>query len=412
VHTQTEPKFTPLSLREQHDLDIARGERLHPADHDGVDGDEEILRPHDSNPIDLRLPHISQAHDPSLVVGSNDHFTDPGDPSASLAGLPTYQPQVSSNFHFGLMEVFAIEEKASLGISSPSQTFPGNGFRRRDSGSVKADLPTLGPSLVSGGPLAGPSDASITFPRSTRHRKLSQSTSIPRHHRKGIGGKMALFEGNAGAPPLTLPAGRFMGTGAALSAVPSTDGMSAISNGFIGTNAVMSAADVRPGDGGGMPSSIGGIINTGHDRPYRFSFYSNALSATIHARSLSELPADGQSFEDLFSGGLGTSGQTTAIAGNTRDTPTTVSTPVPIRPDTTNHIGQDGPNGQGYGPKNNNNNGASYFNRDFKNTAGDYSKNGNGNNLVGGGGDFEGNTWWLDVQCPTDEEMKMLSKVE
>ncbi|KIM75035.1 hypothetical protein PILCRDRAFT_79511 [Piloderma croceum F 1598] len=92
-----------------------------------------------------------------------------------------------------------------------------------------------------------------------------------------------------------------------------------------------------------MPSGIGGIINTGHDRPYRFSFYSNALSATIHARSISELPAEGQSFEDLFNG--------------------------------------------------------------------DHSKNGNGNSLVGSGGDFEGNTWWLDVQCPTDEEMKMLSKV-
>ena len=39
VHTQTEPQFTPLSLREQHDLDIARGERLHPADHDDIDVD-------------------------------------------------------------------------------------------------------------------------------------------------------------------------------------------------------------------------------------------------------------------------------------------------------------------------------------------------------------------------------------
>lgn len=35
---------------------------------------------------------------------------------------------------------------------------------------------------------------------------------------------------------------------------------------------------------------------------YRFSFYSNALPATIHARTLSELPAEGQSFEDLFAG--------------------------------------------------------------------------------------------------------------
>jgi len=38
----------------------------------------------------------------------------------------------------------------------------------------------------------------------------------------------------------------------------------------------------------------------GHDRPYRFSFYSNSLPAVIHARSLDELPADGQTFEQLF----------------------------------------------------------------------------------------------------------------
>jgi magnesium transporter len=84
---------------------------------------------------------------------------------------------------------------------------------------------------------------------------------------------------------------------------------------------------------------------------------------------------------------------------------------VPILPDGTKRFGLDGLNGQGYGPTSNSNSNinSSYFNRDFKNAAGDYSRNGNG--LVGGGGDFEVNTWWLDVQSPTDEEMKMLSKV-
>ncbi|ETW83532.1 cora metal ion transporter [Heterobasidion irregulare TC 32-1] len=79
---------------------------------------------------------------------------------------------------------------------------------------------------------------------------------------------------------------------------------------------------------------------TGHDRPYRFSFYSNSLSATIHARSLSELPAEGQTFEDLFGGA-----SKTAL---------------------------------------------------------------NDQRL---GNDPEGQTWWLDVLSPTDEEMKMLSRV-
>ncbi|KAI9600207.1 hypothetical protein KEM48_000621 [Puccinia striiformis f. sp. tritici PST-130] len=39
-----------------------------------------------------------------------------------------------------------------------------------------------------------------------------------------------------------------------------------------------------------------------NERPYRFSFYSNALPSTIHARSLAEIPGEGQSFESLFVG--------------------------------------------------------------------------------------------------------------
>jgi len=75
----------------------------------------------------------------------------------------------------------------------------------------------------------------------------------------------------------------------------------------------------------------------GHDRPYRFSFHSNALPSAIHARSLGELPADGQTFEQLFSG---------------------VTSPP------------------------------------------------------AGSSDSDNNTWWLDILNPTDEEMKMLSKVK
>lgn len=57
--------------------------------------------------------------------------------------------------------------------------------------------------------------------------------------------------------------------------------------------------------GGPGPYSLqnGGLgAPTPADRPYRFTFYSNALPSTIHARHLSELPAKGQTFEELFSG--------------------------------------------------------------------------------------------------------------
>lgn len=129
----------------------------------------------------------------------------------------------------------------------------------------------------------------------------------------------------------------------------------------------------------------------GHDQPYRFSFYSNALPVTIHARSLAELPAEGQSFEDLFKGrnipdekpqtsseiprssgwntpkepsGLSLSAprpQSLSQAAITKSiiVPGTVPTPPPPNPDD----------------------------------------------------DPEAYTWWLDVLSPTDDEMRMLSRV-
>lgn len=48
------------------------------------------------------------------------------------------------------------------------------------------------------------------------------------------------------------------------------------------------------------PDGMGPPI--GRRRSYRFSSESNALPTTIHARSLSNLPSEGQTFEDLFAG--------------------------------------------------------------------------------------------------------------
>jgi magnesium transporter len=157
---------------------------------------------------------------------------------------------------------------------------------------------------------------------------------------------------------------------------------------------------------GTSPLTPGGILNVGHDRPYRFSFYSNALSATIHARSLSELPADGQTFEELFSG-------ISPLVGASDDHPShnfqrdptfsssdTASSPAPGLTSVHNHQGAPPPN--------------------FAEAT--FSSNGNGNNRrvlaadpkmepPARDNDADNNTWWLDVLNPTDEEMKMLSKV-
>ena len=101
-------------------------------------------------------------------------------------------------------------------------------------------------------------------------------------------------------------------------------------------------------------------IPTTAEKDYRFSFYSNALPATVHARSLGELPSLGQSFQQLFQ-------------GKTKDSSTTFNDKMDNNALELN-IGMD---------------------------------NGNEESMD----DTEANTWWLDVLSPTDSEMRTLSKV-
>ena len=201
-----------------------------------------------------------------------------------------------------------------------------------------------------------------------RQRKLSNSNPVMRRQ-----GKLALFEGigslstNAEGETETTPA-RF--------------------------KAPRQPKNLGNGQSGGfVPFSDSA---PGHDRPYRFSFYSNALPVTIHARSLAELPAEGQSFQDLFTGknnqGIPESRGTGATASGT-------ATPVPkpdidVTPNAKVSLLAKSANAastQGLGQKANVPGGAP----------------------TGGMGDdgAEVPTWWLDVLSPTDEEMRLLSKV-
>ncbi|KAJ7126422.1 hypothetical protein C8R43DRAFT_706516 [Mycena crocata] len=296
-----ENAFQPLSTSEQHELDIARGEPEEP--------------PEDLVPTAtfVEMNHIS-AHDPTLLVHESHLRAAPS--TSNFGGLPTYQPNASqSEFDFTPMDEFATAEKALLSLASPK--FSLSALRAR---TVAPDTDDVDD---------GPSDPER---RSSPRRKLSHSSPRPRHHRKGGGGKMALFEGNTGDPPPSF---------------------------------TIDAAQTTTG--------IPGILHTGHDRPYRFSFYSNALSATIHSRSLSELPAEGQSFTDLFTG-IPPPREPSAA----RDRPTRPG-PSPVVGDKTprqsNHKGQ-----------------------------GEHLRRSSA-------ADAESSTWWLDVQSPTDDEMKMLSKV-
>ena len=370
------PEISPMSegVREE-DAEVNRVNHL-VINHDT---DYELSR--DPSRIDLAM-HLSQNHAPSL--GAHLQAANQSMNAEPMFGLPTYQANVSyAAFDFSPMEEFATVEKASLGLSSsptkfsieplrslhpaipstPSQDAPENSTRRTES---LMDQPENSPRPSTSG----------------RHRTLSQSHPHPRTHRKGIGGKMALFEtphlsslGVAGIPSLTsrLGLGRQNDSSIYNTLVP-----------------------------GSAPPN-GGILNTGHDRPYRFSFYSNALAATIHARSLTELPAEGQSFEDLFAGNH--TPEDTLKAEATRDAD---------RKSTTSAAFAANRPYAGDGHSNDN------FNNNVKNRHSVQKVDQKSGLLVpgpppGGGGnrspensDF--NTWWLDVTSPTDEEMKVLSK--
>ncbi|KDR84050.1 hypothetical protein GALMADRAFT_54371 [Galerina marginata CBS 339.88] len=381
---QPEHSFSPEHEDERHDAHHLTPPFEHELEHHGHDIDADVLSDHDIQPM-----HRSN---PSLHLRQED-------PQASSFGLPTYQANVpQSAFDFSPMEDWAAAEKTRLGLTSaPNTRFSiANPLRSRSKPDPNSKPPapmtttneissepysatTLNDAAIASGSnlTAQPDQPHIATvaaddtvsDRPLRHRKLSQSNPHPRSHRKGIGGKMALFESN----PTDTPS------------------FSARLGLVLGSQGSHVADHIT---GGPHSGPIGGILNTGHDRPYRFSFYSNALSATIHARSLSELPADGQTFEQLFSG---------------------------IQPPSTDRPAEDNTSRKDQGP---------VFSPPY--TTGSYFPHPNSNSIFlnpnrrsingqghekGGGGvngltdDQDGNTWWLDVQNPTDDEMKMLSKV-
>jgi hypothetical protein len=311
------------------------------------------------------LSHSHQSLPPQrpLPLGNMAMDDTPYAPSISGLGTGLYtRPQhgfAHSKFDFSHLEAFAADEKEALGLTLREGTTelrkrlagltngvhsPANGVHSPMDNGLASPLTVNGATrtdeLIPG---LGASETNSNFVRK-RQRKLSQSnTANPRRQNK-----LALFEG---APPPTdttnLPAGE----------------------GGIGS-------------GGAAPPS-----QTGHDRPYRFSFYSNKLSATIHARSLSELPAEGQTFEDLFTGGADvvengtgeiTKGTVTAAGTGSAGK----ATPIPIGGTATPEAAESA------------------------------SRHGGGNGgSKGTEVDDDVKTWWLDVLSPTNEEMAMLSKV-
>jgi magnesium transporter len=344
-----------LSRDEQRALDIARG--VHS---DEVTYDTSLHAPRPPSPSPFLLRHLDSGHDPSFMISTAEtHAERDQQPTP-----PTYQTNASrSKFDFAHMEEFAAVEKMT-----------------------KASLGD--PFEYSSSEIIEPfSDVINKSSRPARHRKISQSISIPRTHRKGIGGKMALFENRGEIRPPSLPGHVSLGLGSSLSTIQSSESLPIKSSNQISTSPTQAL--------GGPLSSSQGILRTGQDRPYRFSFYSNALSATIHAQSLSELPAEGQTFEELFAGITAESAKN-GKPGNKATSGDRIFPPTPV-PATGGQVLKGAFENSATGretPR------TSYDSVPDWKTVSEAPH-----------ADFESNTWWLDVESPTDEEMRVLSKV-
>lgn len=377
--TDSELPFGTFSAVERHDLELARGEEPLALDHDAIHMHGGHVPARGSTPLDLGL---DQPQDPSLFVAIEGRYALPNRQHSS----PRYQvSSPRSVFDFAPLESFAAEEKESLGLTSSSDP-PTIRIRRPKAQREDGQQPTSSPlpDIEASFDMPGGTPAVPRRP-GARQRKLSESEPLPRPYRRRGRGKVALFEHQAKEPMLGFSE-RFMGTGQ-LSVVPSSEDVSGLFYQYASP----------------PPTGIGSIVSQGHDRPYRFSFYSNALSATIHARSLCELPAEGQSFEDLFSGLPSFSPR----QGDATGGPLAFAAPVPMLASRSGLFipsEKRTPSSSEGVPANHRNS-----------SSGRPADNVDPGRPNGSGPatstDAEANTWWLDIQSPTDEEMKVLSKV-
>lgn len=386
-----EAPFPMLSDAEEAEMDRARASGFR-GDHDGTSDDGHGHAGH----YHVEEEEERVDHPVDSVGGSSGYYAharllrrrgsdeDSGQHRPRLDQRHAGPHQVSNTFDFGAMEDYATKERDATPGDRPVAWIPnGNGEPRTaqtEQGPRSYDTAMERTNTMSA---FGDDHETAFSPKESelgtshqqgfhrrRQRKLSQSNPVLRRQ-----GKLALFEGFGSQP--AAAEGEASETGAPFKAARQPKNLGPAGNGFA------AYSDAAPG----------------HDRPYRFSFYSNALPVTIHARSLAELPAEGQSFEDLFKG---------RNAGDEEEG-------RPSNPEGTDYgsirtaprNGADAPTGPesaALGGK------LSMLAR----AAGAASKgNGNGGGPPNGTAeeDPEAFTWWLDVLSPTDEEMRMLSKV-
>lgn len=298
--------------------------------------------------------------------------------SRGQMGIPGVLPNFPFPFDFGALEEFCEEERERHGIAIPKAKHAGSEAVPGISVSATSNK------AISFSPDSGDGAGMMRRRKngegpSRRQRKLSESVShVGRYQRK-----LALFEG-------TSPGQRNDDkAGAADSKTPLLNDQSKRRPGFGATNyRSTNSANEKA-------------------RPYRFSFYSNALPSTIHARSLAEIPGDDQTFEDLFVGRQ-ESPAPEEWEGSVMDPGEAAGFDHFLPGQKPGSGGQNTPNGGATAPSV----------ASFRQAAAG-SGRGSGNNFDTKGRntvirsveDAEANTWWLDVLCPTDAEMKTLGKV-
>ncbi|GAA5977963.1 hypothetical protein JCM10908_004178 [Rhodotorula pacifica] len=364
--------------------------------------------------IDMRDVDHHHHHADHLRHHDEDGYVDP----AGAVPLPGVLPNFPFPFDFGALEDFAEHEREGMPIPSARKRRGGGADAGATSGGedygVSSAMAAQGRS--SGGTTVGNSyETDAASPRiggmgGGRRRRMSEGVTHGGRMRR----KLALFEGAGDDLSSGVTSPTTLGTGNGGAAGRHESQFSHLSD----TKTPL-LADRRGAAGYGSGVGPDGR-KAGGPRPYRFSFYSNALPTTIHARSLAELPAEGQTFEELFCGArpqpeydasaaadeqhhsqppppasaVSLDARLAGLASSNQNGSSGAATPTSVA-NTVNNVSTSkllGSLPAGVS--------ATTMRNDRPKTA-----------VMRSDEDAEANTWWLDVTCPTDQEMKTLSKV-
>lgn len=431
-----------------------------------------------------QLPHYPSEYPDDSRAYEEAHHDHPHDHAGNLP------PGFPWTFDMQALEDYAHDERDKLGLP-PDMSMAAAGLRNR----LKVGRSPNGGGAEASGAAYGISpdsdDATFYSRRPRKHNAgaaagAAAAAAAPAPAEESMGGaqksgryqrKLALFETGGSAPPPQNIFGSRAGAdvktpllagndGSGVhSALPTYNGnggdpgddldpRSKLNRSYSQPNNPFPGRRAKKSTGAPSAYSLGAPaigVPAPADKPYRFTFYSNALPSTIHARHLAELPAKGQSFAELFAGlepgamgGAGEGEENTSPNGSTaaeqHDAPAGKngagsSKPDPSQPGASALTAQLAARGNpalsslpgrkegttappsraqtpvAGGPSNR----SSLANANRTSTLNAAPAPAGGRVVPGGGirmdQDPEANTWWLDVLSPTDQEMKLLSRV-